>query len=168
MGEGHADIIDVAKRLRGLKVESIPVNFYLPIEGTALSAQESNLTPDFILRILCLFRFLNPSSEIRIAAGRELHLRSTEVMALYPANSLFLQGYLNAKGSSNAHTLRMIKDAGFSIKSEVDLDELIASDNPKAELKTFKELRPNKAIGNMTLLLAMTLFMLSSCQIFSK
>jgi len=142
MGEGHADIIDVAKHLRVLKAESIPVNLLIPIEGNVLSPQESNLTPDFILRILCLFRFLNPSSEIRVAAGRELHLRSLEVMALYPANSLFLQGYLNAKGSSNARTLRMIKDAGFSIKSELDLDGLIGTDNPKAELKTLKELRP--------------------------
>jgi biotin synthase len=142
MGEEHADIIDVARRLRALKAESIPVNLLVPIEGNLLSPQESNLTPDFILRTLCLFRFLNPSSEIRVAAGRELHLRSMEVMALYPANSLFLQGYLNAKGASNARTLRMIKDAGFSIKSETDLDELIGSENPKAELKTIKELRP--------------------------
>ena len=123
MGEEHADIIDVAKRLRALKAESIPVNLLVPIEGNILSPEESNLTPDFILRILCLFRLLNPSSEIRVAAGRELHLRSMEVMALYPANSLFLQGYLNAKGSTNAQTLRMIKDAGFSIKSELDLNE---------------------------------------------
>jgi len=62
-------------------------------------------------------------------------------MALYPSNSLFLQGYLNATGSSNASTLRMIKDAGFSIKSETDLDELI-NDRPKALLKNIKELRP--------------------------
>ena len=151
MGEEHADIIDVARRLRALKAESIPVNLLVPIEGNLLSPQESNLTPDFILRILCLFRFLNPSSEIRVAAGRELHLRSLEVMALYPANSLFLQGYLNAKGSSNARTLRMIKDAGFSIKSETDLDELLkeqpfqqdqVTDGSKALLKTLKELRP--------------------------
>ena len=142
MGEGHADIIDVARRLRTLKVESIPVNFFLPIEGNALSGQESNLTPDFILRVLCLFRLLNPSSEIRVAAGRELHLRSLEVMALYPANSLFLQGYLNAKGGSNARTLRMIKDAGFSIKSDTDPDGPIVSDGPKALLKNLKELRP--------------------------
>jgi len=158
MGEEPADIIEVAKRLRALKAESIPVNLLVPIEGNVLTGpptkafggddlgiargDNSGITPDFILRVLCLFRFLNPSSEIRVAAGREMHLRSMEVMALYPANSLFLQGYLNAKGSSNASTLRMIKDAGFSIKSEVELDELIHSNSPKTELKTLKELRP--------------------------
>jgi len=151
MGEENADIIDVAKRLRSLKAESIPVNLLVPIEGNLLSPLESNLTPDFILRTLCLFRFLNPASEIRVAAGRELHLRSLEVMALYPANSLFLQGYLNAKGASNARTLHMIKDAGFSIKSEIDIADLLdegvlqydqVSDGSKALLKTIKELRP--------------------------
>jgi len=76
MGEENADIIEVAKRLRALKAESIPVNLLIPIEGNVLSSQGSNLTPDFILRILCLFRFLNPTSEIRVAAGREMHLRS--------------------------------------------------------------------------------------------
>ena len=142
MGEEHADIIDVAKRLRALKAESIPVNLLIPIEGNLITSQLSGLTPEFILRTLCLFRFLNPSAEIRVAAGREIHLRSMEVMALYPANSLFLQGYLNAKGSPNTRTLQMIKDAGFSIKSETDIDELIVSENPKTQLKNLKELRP--------------------------
>ncbi len=141
MGEKHADIIDVAKRLRALEAEAIPVNFFLPIAGGGLLSQEPELTPDFILRVLCLFRFLNPSAEIRIAAGRELYLRSLEVMALYPANSLFLQGYLNAKGSSNEQTLRMIQDAGFVIKSEINLDELLKTGD-KVELKGLKELRP--------------------------
>jgi biotin synthase len=155
MGEEYKDIIEVARRLRALKAESIPVNLLVPIEGNVLTGpptktfggdnQEgvSHLTPDFILRVLCLFRFLNPSAEIRVAAGREMHLRSMEVMALYPANSLFLQGYLNAKGTTNAQTLRMIKDAGFTIKSDVDLDSLIAGRQPEVALKSLKELRPS-------------------------
>jgi biotin synthase len=150
MGEGHDDIIDVALRLRELKAESIPVNFLIPIEGNVLTKAQ-DLTPEFCLRILCLYRFLNPASELRVSAGREGHLRSMEVMALYPANSLFLQGYLNAKGSSNSKTLRMIKDAGFAIKSECDLDDLIAgegasdefqADDAQTLIKTLKELRP--------------------------
>ena len=159
MGEQHQDIIDVAKRLRSLKAESIPVNLLVPIEGSDIvsktqvgiptssegrmsgkSSTYLTLTPQFCLRILCLFRFLNPTAEIRVAAGRELHLRSMEVMGLYPANSLFLQGYLNAQGSSNSSTLRMIKDAGFEIKSEINLDDLLK--DPKPLLKGLKELRP--------------------------
>ncbi len=152
MGEAHQDIIDVARRLRALKAESIPVNLLVPIEGNVLTGPPAqapggvdlaaHLSPDFILRVLCLFRFLNPSAEIRVAAGREMHLRSMEVMALYPANSLFLQGYLNATGASNAQTLRMIKDAGFTIKSDIELDDLLDSGISKASLKSLPELRP--------------------------
>ncbi len=150
MGEVDADVIDVAKRLRELKAESIPVNLMVPIEGNQL-AKDFGLTPNYCLRVLCLFRFLNPQAEVRVAAGRELHLRSLEVMALYPANSLFLQGYLNAKGATNGRTLRMIADAGFEILSEQNLDELLAQEQAedvcdhgdvKVLLKSLKELRP--------------------------
>ena len=149
MGEMEQDIIDVAKRLRQLKAESIPVNLLVPIEGNQLSG-DPNLTPEFCLRVLCLFRFLNPKAEIRIAAGRELHLRSMEVMALYPANSLFLQGYLNAKGASNVKTLRMIKDAGFDIVGTIDVECILKQETQVEEradasqvlLKDLKDLRP--------------------------
>ncbi len=150
MGETSNDILEVAYTLRRLNAPSIPVNFFIPISGSKIT--NTDLTPDHCLRILCLFRFLNPKAEIRVAAGRELHLRNMEVMALYPANSLFLDGYLNAKGSSRGKTLQMIKDAGFTIKSEIDLDELLEAESAVPEdkstnsdrvvLKDFTDLRP--------------------------
>ena len=151
MGETPSDIVDIALKLRELKARSIPVNFLIPIKGNVLT-EVKNLNPQYCLRILCLFRFLNPTAEICVAAGREGHLRSLEVMALYPANSLFLDGYLNTKGSRRARTLRMIKDAGFTIKSVHSLDELLkeeekdqepfAVDGNKDFMKGFEELRP--------------------------
>jgi biotin synthase len=151
LGEAHKDVVEVAKRLRSIKAASIPVNLLIPIEGNKMSIPQG-LTPEYCLRILCLFRFLNPEAEVRVGAGREGHLRSMEILSLYPANSLFLQGYLNTKGSSNAKTLRMIKDAGFEIKSDINLDELLAAetendeikgfDDAKAIIKDLKDLRP--------------------------
>ncbi len=150
MGEEVADVIEVAKNLRRLGVKSIPVNYLIPIEGNTVK-KFSHLTPEYCLRILCLYRFLNPDSELRVAAGREGHLRSMEVMALYPANSLFLDGYLNTKGSSRARTLRMIKDAGFVIKSDYSVEEILKEEEGKNNfkieenqsfMKTLKELRP--------------------------
>ena len=154
MGETENDIIEVAKTLRRLKSESIPVNFLIPIPGTQLKTT-SELSPEYCLRILCLYRFLNPTAELRVSAGREMHLRSMEVLALYPANSLFLQGYLNTKGASRVRTLQMIKDAGFTIKSTIDLDALLeqekastetseqTGDNYFPEIKEFRDLRPD-------------------------
>src|SRR3989338_8674186 len=150
MGEEPQDVIEVAMRLRELEAPSIPVNFLVPVEGNLLSKSQG-LTPEYCLRVLCLFRFLNPAAEIRIAAGREGHLRSLEVMSLYPANSLFLEGYLNTKGSTRLKTLRMIKDAGFEIRSENSLEKLLESEEPEGSfavdgsqsiIKQLKELRP--------------------------
>lgn len=151
MGETADDVIELALTLREFGAESIPVNYLIPIEGNQLTAS-TGLNPQYCLRILCLFRFLNPAAEIRVAAGREGHLRSMEVMALYPANSLFLEGYLNTKGDSRVKTLRMIKDAGFTIKSDISLDELLAQEEPSTAfrvgdeqnlMKKFNDLRPH-------------------------
>jgi biotin synthase len=151
MGEEPEDVIEVAMILRELKSPSIPVNFLVPIEGNVLS-KSTGLTPEYCLRVLCLYRFLNPKAEIRVAAGREGHLRSMEVMSLYPANSLFLDGYLNTRGSSRAKTLRMIKDAGFEIVATQTLDDLLKNeeedsvsftiDENQRLLKNLSDLRP--------------------------
>jgi len=144
MGETHKDIIQVAKELRSLEVPSIPVNFYMPIQGTVLASQlqQSPLTPQQCLKILCLFRFLNPKSELRVAAGREFHLRQMEVLSLYPANSLFLEGYLNTKGRQAQETLQMIKDAGFQICSDFSVDDVLSKmEKNTLQLKTWEDLK---------------------------
>ncbi|OGQ69067.1 MAG: biotin synthase BioB [Deltaproteobacteria bacterium RIFCSPLOWO2_12_FULL_50_11] len=123
MGESPEEVITVAVRLREVEARSIPVNFLIPIKGNVL-AQPHNLTPEYCLRVLCLFRFLNPDAEIRVAAGREYHLRHLEVLCLYPADSLFLEGYLNVQGAESLRVLQMIKDAGFEIQSDRPLDEI--------------------------------------------
>ncbi|RMH27857.1 MAG: biotin synthase BioB [Planctomycetota bacterium] len=118
MGESADDIIEVGRHLRALGAESIPVNFLVPIPGNAITRPVScgaPLTPAFCLRVLCAMRLLNPSAEIRMAAGREIHLRSLQPVALEPANSLFIDGYLLTRGSPAFETLRMIRDAGFTV-----------------------------------------------------
>ena len=146
MGEKPEDVYGMAKSLRDLGAESIPVNFLIPIAGIALKAAKG-LSPEYCLRVLCLFRFMNPKAEIRMAAGREMHLRSLEPLGLLAANSLFLQGYLNAQGSSNVKTLQMIRDMGFTIRSDVSMEKLLAQADDGCMgggLKGVKELRPFK------------------------
>lgn len=116
MGESDDDIIDLAISLREMKVDSVPVNFLIPIKGTPLFG-ESALTPRKCLRVLCLYRFILPSQKIRIAGGREVHLRSMQPLALYPANSLFIGDYLTTPGQDAKDDLQMIKDAGFVLEA---------------------------------------------------
>jgi biotin synthase len=147
MGESTAEVVEVILRLRTLRAESIPVNFLLPFEGATFKATQA-LTPNYVLRVLCAFRLGNPSAELRIAAGREHHLRSLQPLALYPCNSLFLEGYLNSRGSTARDTLMMIRDAGFEIASDVDLSGLLGPEPrpgdfvPATALKSRRDLRP--------------------------
>ncbi len=114
MGEADQDVVNVAFQLRELEVDSIPVNFLHSIPGTRLQNVHL-LNPRYCLKVLCLFRMANPSTEIRIAGGREVNLRSMQAMALYPANSLFVSDYLTTKGQTAEEDFQMIKDLGFEI-----------------------------------------------------
>ena len=72
-------------------------------------------------------RFVNPTAEIRVAGGREGHLRTMQPFALYPANSLFVEGYLTTKGDPVEETYAMIRDAGFEIDGNEFYDEIEAA-----------------------------------------
>jgi|GEM_PF-3798181 len=54
MGETDEDIVDLARDLRGLGPDSVPINFLIPIDGTPLMGR-FELTPQRCLRILALF-----------------------------------------------------------------------------------------------------------------
>jgi biotin synthase len=114
MGEARSDIVRMAFELRALQVESIPVNFLNPIEGTPLAGR-SELNPRHCLKSLAMFRFVNPDKEIRIAGGRELHLGSMQCLGLYAANSIFVGDYLTTRGQPPEEDYRMIEDMGFTI-----------------------------------------------------
>jgi biotin synthase len=114
MGEASRDVVEVAFRLRELEVPSIPVNFLIPIEGNAV-VSDGSLTPERCLRVLALVRLVNPRAEVRVAGGREGHLRALGPLALWPANSLFVEGYLTTRGDAVGETYRMIRDAGFEV-----------------------------------------------------
>lgn len=114
MGESDEDLVDVAFELSRLGVASIPVNFLHAIDGTPLERTE-HLSARDCLRILCLFRLTNPTSEVRVSGGREVNLRSMQAMSLYPANSLFVSDYLTTKGQPAEADFAMIEDLGFEV-----------------------------------------------------
>jgi biotin synthase len=114
MGESDDDIIDLALTLRAMDIESIPVNFLHSIPKTPFE-KKRELTPQRCLKTLCLFRFVNPSKEIRVAGGREVNLRSLQPLSLYPANSIFVNGYLTTPGQEASDAHRMIEDLGFEL-----------------------------------------------------
>jgi biotin synthase len=114
MGESDDDIITLAMTLRAMNIDSIPVNFLNSIPKTPFE-QKRELTPQRCLKTLCLFRFVNPNKELRVAGGREVNLRSLQPLSLYPANSLFVNGYLTTPGQDATDAHQMIRDLGFEL-----------------------------------------------------
>ncbi|MEJ7420784.1 biotin synthase BioB [Staphylococcus haemolyticus] len=114
MGETNEDIIDMAFALKEIDADSIPINFLHPIKGTKFGGLDL-LSPMKCLRIIAMFRLINPSKEIRIAGGREVHLRSLQAISLKVANSIFVGDYLITGGQPNELDYQMIEDLGFEI-----------------------------------------------------
>jgi biotin synthase len=144
MGETDEDVIDLALSLRELEVRSVPVNFLIPIEGTTLG-DRNELDPRRCLRILCLYRFLLPTQELRISGGREVHLRSLQAMGLYAANSIFIGDYLTTPGQAARADLEMIRDLGFVVEGPDG--EAIEEDPLHGVPETF----PRAALPTLTL-----------------
>lgn len=115
LGEGDDDLIDLAMALRELDVDSVPVNFLDARPGTPLAGRPL-VEPGYALRALCMFRLVHPRTDLRVAGGREVTLRALQAMALYPANSLFTQGYLTTGGATPYADHQMIRDAGFELE----------------------------------------------------
>ncbi|MBI2441294.1 MAG: biotin synthase BioB [Lentisphaerae bacterium] len=114
LGETPEDRVDLAFALREVEADSIPVNFLDPRPGTAFE-HRPRLAAAEALRILVMFRLVNPSRELRVAGGREVCLGPLQALALYPANSIFTNGYLTTPGQGHAADLAMIEAAGFQV-----------------------------------------------------
>jgi biotin synthase len=112
MGESEDDVLDLAYALRELEVESVPVNFLDPRPGTPM-AHLSRMSPSACLKVLAMFRFLHPRSDLRVAGGREVNLRWMQPLALYAVNSIFTSGYLTTPGAQPSADHQMIQDMGF-------------------------------------------------------
>jgi len=117
MGEEDEDVVELALRLGQLSVEAIPINFLLPIPGTPLENRRG-LNPRYCLKVLTLVRLACPRCELRIAAGREEHLRALQPLGLFAANSIFVGDYLTERGQPPSEDYQMLDDLGFEIVVE--------------------------------------------------
>ena len=83
-----------------------------------------------------MFRLVNPRSEIRIAGGRELHLRSLQSLGLYAANSMFVGDYLTTKGQAPEDDYRMIEDLGFIVTRSEETSTCLPPSNAVSSVRS--------------------------------
>lgn len=112
MGEDREDVIDLCYALRETGASSVPVNFLDPRPGTPFEGRPL-VDAHYALRVLCLFRFVHPDSDLRSAGGREVTFRSLQPLVLYAANSIFTNGYLTTGGQGDNVDHKMIQDLGM-------------------------------------------------------
>ena len=129
LGESDEQLVEALVALRELGSESIPINFLIPFDGTP-KQQTWELSPLRCIKILAAARLLAPAAEIRIAAGREMHLRSLQATGLHLANSIFLGDYLTAEGQAADDDLALLADNGFVVLGSPDDESGPREDHP--------------------------------------
>jgi biotin synthase len=109
MGESLDQRIELALTLRELGVESVPLNFLSPQEGTPFGQLEP-LSPLEILKNIAVFRYLLPRAEIRIAGGRQFLRDLQSMIFMAGASGIMIGDYLTTKGRQVEDDLQMLRD----------------------------------------------------------
>lgn len=113
MGEEWEDRIDMAFTLKELQVDSVPINFLIPIKGTPLNGTDM-LPPLEALKTISLYRFILPDKEIRLCGGRVQVLGEFNCMIfLAGADGILTGNYLTTSGRTYSDDLRLIEAMGL-------------------------------------------------------
>ena len=111
MGENWEDRIDMALTLSTLGIGSIPINALMPIPGTPFAGNKQ-LTEEEILRTVAIFKFINPTSNIRIAAGRALLGDNGRKAFCFGASATITGNMLTTTGSTIEGDKKMLTQLG--------------------------------------------------------
>ena len=113
MGEDWNDRLDMAISLHELNIQSIPINALMPVKGTALENQKP-LAADEILRTIAFFRFINPTANIRLAAGRKLLPGNGATAFINGASASITGNMLTTSGTTIADDIKLMKSLGLT------------------------------------------------------
>lgn len=110
LGESPAQRIEMALTLRELDVDSVPLNFLNPIQGTKL-ADANNITPQECLITIALYRLLLPGKMITVCGGREKNLRDLQSWMFFAgASGTMIGNYLTTTGRNTDDDWQMLRD----------------------------------------------------------
>ena len=116
MGETWEDRLDMAVSLSEIPVDSIPINALMPIKGTPLEKMP-RLTEDEILRTIAFFKYINPTAQIRLAAGRALLTNDGELAFQSGVSATITGNMLTTVASATIKSdIAMLKRLGRDVK----------------------------------------------------
>jgi biotin synthase len=113
MGESHKQRLELGFSLRSLQPDEVPINILISRDGTPL-ANSTPLDPMEAIKTIAVWRFIMPKTILKIAGGREVHLKDKEKIALKAgANGIITGGYLTTGGNDSHKDITMIKEIGL-------------------------------------------------------
>ncbi len=115
MGESLDQRVELATQLRDLGVESVPMNFLSPQEGTPMADREP-MAPFEILQSIAVYRYLLPKAEIRIAGGRHFLGDMQAMIFMAGASGVMIGDYLTTHGRSAKEDLKMFSDLKLQVR----------------------------------------------------
>ena len=117
MGESLDQRIELADTLRQLNVESVPLNFLNPQQGTPMGEVQP-MQPMEILLSIAVFRYMLPQAEIRIAGGRQFLGDMQAMIFMAGASGVMIGDYLTTRGRSVEDDINMLKDLKLSARGD--------------------------------------------------
>jgi len=118
MGETWEDRKSLCLELKGLDVDTIPLNFLNAIPGTKVEVPKES--PLEFLKIISLFRLVHPRKSIKVCGGREVHLKKLQGLMFYAGANGYISGdYLTTAGDSVESDDEMIGMLGLK-KTSMD------------------------------------------------
>lgn len=117
MGETLDQRIELADTLRQLNVESVPLNFLNPQEGTPFG-NRTPMSPMEILQSIAVYRYMLPRAEIRIAGGRQFLGDMQSMIFMAGASGVMIGDYLTTKGRQVEDDLQMLRDLNLKPRED--------------------------------------------------
>lgn len=115
LGEGFSHRVEMAETLRELDVDTVPINFLNPVEGTRL-ADAGFLTPMECLKIIAIYRFMLPEKSLTVCGGREKNLRELQSwIFLAGASGMMTGNYLTTPGRDPEQDRQMLADLELTV-----------------------------------------------------
>jgi biotin synthase len=113
MGETPRQRLELGFSIASLRPEEVPLNILVAQKGTPL-ADVPRIPADDAIRTIAVWRFIMPKTILKIAGGREVHLKDNGRLALKAgANGLITGGYLTVGGNRPHKDLQMIHEIGL-------------------------------------------------------
>ena len=114
MGESRRQRAEMAAELAELNIESVPINFLHPIEGTPFEGYLNKIDEEEILKTIAIFRIAMPKTELRYAGGRALRFsqENQELGLKAGVNGILVGNYLTTIGITPEEDKNLLERSG--------------------------------------------------------